>query len=68
MLSTIKYKTICTPTFCEGAFIANEPSPTICQIEKKNPVIDGPPPLYSNVLLQFETGGNSRNVMPQGQP
>ena len=43
MLSTLKYKIKCTPTFCEGAFIAKTASCTMCQI-KKNSVIDGPPP------------------------
>ena len=36
MLSTLKYNVRCTPTFCEAEFIANRPSPTKCQIEKKD--------------------------------
>ena len=38
-----KVKITCTPTFCEGAIIAKLPSCVMCQIGKKNPVIDEPP-------------------------
>ena len=36
------------------SWIANQPSPTMCQIEKKNPAIEGPPTLFSNVRLQVQ--------------
>ena len=64
----MKYKIACTPTFCEGAFIAKQLSCMMRQIEKKYSVIDGPPTLYSNVVLQVETNANSPKVTPQGQP
>ena len=67
MLSTVKYKIACSPTFCKGAFIAKQLLCVMCQIEKKNSVIDGPPTLYSNMLFQFETNANSTNVTPWGQ-
>jgi hypothetical protein len=43
MLSTLKYKIRCTPTFCKDAFITKQSSCAMCQIEKKKTVIDGPP-------------------------
>ena len=68
ILSTVMYKITCTPTFCEGAFIAKQPSCAMCQIKKRTLQLMDPPTLYSNVRLQFETNANSANVMPWGQP
>ena len=77
MLSTIKCKIISTPTFCDGAFIAKQPSCTMCQIRKKEHCNWLTPPLCiqrcsSNltpmqILQMLRHGGNLKLWCDIGQ-